>query len=321
VATGLIPDIDAEYRQIREECALLRRDRSVISVRGPDAAEYLQGQITNDVEDLAPGSGRYALLLDRKGHIQADMRVLRLGEDGFQIDTAPGAGPGLLRHLKTYMIGRKVEVDEADPILISLLGPGSTAITGLAPGEEMDFTEAKIAGATCLVAVTDSGLDLFTEPDAAAAVTEQLIADGAVPVSEAAAEIVRVETGRPRLENEMSAGPMPAEAGLVERTVDFNKGCYIGQEPVARLHYRGRPNRFLRGLRLDGPAASGDAVRLGDRELGTIGTAVVSPASGRIGLAILRKEAEPGAEVSVATESGDVSATVVPLPFIGEELP
>ena len=106
---------------------------------------------------------------------------------------------------------------------------------------------------------------------------------------------------------------MPAEAGIVERAVDFTKGCYIGQEPVARLHYRGRPNRHLRGLRFAGSAATGDAVRLGDRDLGTVGTVVLSPASGRIGLAILRKEAEPGATVTVATESGETEATVVDL--------
>jgi folate-binding protein YgfZ len=321
VTTETIPDIDAEYRQIREECALLPRDRAVITVKGPDAAEYLQGQITNDAESLETGSGCYALLLDRKGHVQADMRLLRLGDEEFQIDAAPAAGPGLLRHLRTYMIGREVEVDEADRVLISLLGPGSAATTGLAPGDEMDFTRAKIAGATCLVVATDTGLDLFCDRPAAAEVSAQLVADRAVPVSEAAAEIVRVESGRPRLENEMSAGPMPAEAGLVDRAVDFTKGCYIGQEPVARLHYRGRPNRFLRGLRLDGPAASGDPVRLRERELGTLGTAVVSPASGHIALAILRKEAEPGTEVTVTTQDGEVSATVVTLPFIGEGNP
>ena len=319
MTSELIPDIDAEYRQIREECALLLRERAVISARGPDAAEYLQGQITNDTEQLDPGSGCYALLLDRKGHIKADMRVLRLGDGDFQIDTAPAAGPGLLKHLRTYMIGREVEVDQVERVLISLLGPGSAAATGLAPGDEMDFTEARIAGADCLAVATDSGLDLFCEPAVAATVTEQLVADRAVPVSEAAAEIARVESGRPRLENEMSAGPMPAEAGVVERAVDFTKGCYIGQEPVARLHHRGKPNRFLRGLRLDGPAASGDPVRLGERDLGTIGTVVISPASGRIALAILRKEAEPGAEVSVGTANGEVSASLVPLPFIGGE--
>jgi folate-binding protein YgfZ len=318
VTTELAPDIDAEYRQIREECALLPRGRAVISVKGPDSAEFLQGQLTNDTERLRPGSGCYALLLDRKGHVQADMRVLRLAEDEFRIDAAPAAGASLLKHLKTYMIGRDVTVEEVDRVLISLLGPGSTATTGLAPGDEMDFTGATIAGADCQVVETDLGLDLFCDPEASAAVTAQLLADRAVPVSEAAAEIARVESGRPRLENEMGAGPMPAEAGVVERAVDFEKGCYIGQEPVARLHYRGSPNRFLRGLRLAGAASSGDPVRLGERDLGTIGTAVVSPASGHIALAILRKEAGPGDEVIVETADGDLPATVVTLPFVGE---
>lgn len=290
-------------------------------VTGPDAAEFLQGQITNDAESLASGSGCYALLLDRKGHIQADMRVLRRSEEVFQADTSPAAGPSLFKHLKTYMIGRDVVVEEANLALISLLGPGSTSVSGLAPGDEMDFTEATIAGSECLAVATDSGLDLFCEPQDAAVVTEQLIADRAVSVSEPAAEIVRVESGRPRFENEMAASPMPAEAGVVERTVNFTKGCYIGQESVARLHYRGKPNRFLRGLRLDGPVAEGDSIRLGERDLGTISSTVISPASGRIALAILRKEAEPGAEVSVTAGNGDVTARVVSLPFIGEATP
>ncbi len=112
---------------------------------------------------------------------------------------------------------------------------------------------------------------------------------------------------------------MPAEAGVVERAVDFTKGCYVGQEPVARLHYRGRPNRHLRGLMLDGPVADGDPVRLGERSLGSIGTAVISPASGRIALAILRREAEPGTVVSIESADGETTGTVVDLPFPAAE--
>ena len=113
----------------------------------------------------------------------------------------------------------------------------------------------------------------------------------------------------------MTEAAMPAEAGIVERAVDFTKGCYIGQEPVARLHYRGRPNRHLRGLRLSGPVGRGDTIRNPDRELGTVGTATVSPAFGRIGMAILRKEAEPGDTVTVDSALGEVPAEVVELPF------
>jgi folate-binding protein YgfZ len=111
----------------------------------------------------------------------------------------------------------------------------------------------------------------------------------------------------------MSADHMPAEAGIVERAVDFEKGCYIGQEPVARLHYRGKPNRTLRGLRLSAPVSHGEMLRLGEKEVGTIGTACLSPAHGPIALAIVRREAEPGERLAVG--DGDVTGEVIELPF------
>ncbi|MGA8219116.1 MAG: glycine cleavage T C-terminal barrel domain-containing protein, partial [Solirubrobacterales bacterium] len=106
---------------------------------------------------------------------------------------------------------------------------------------------------------------------------------------------------------------MPAEAGIVERAVDFEKGCYIGQEPVARLHYRGKPNRTLRGLRLSAPAEHGDSLHLGDREVGVIGTASLSPAHGPIALAIVRREATVGERLAVG--DGSTAAEVIELPF------
>jgi len=106
---------------------------------------------------------------------------------------------------------------------------------------------------------------------------------------------------------------MPAEVGIVERAVDFEKGCYIGQEPVARLHYRGKPNRRLCGLRLSAPAQPGATLQLEDREVGSVGTACVSPALGPIALAVVRREAEPGDTVRVG--DGTETAEVVELPF------
>jgi folate-binding protein YgfZ len=111
----------------------------------------------------------------------------------------------------------------------------------------------------------------------------------------------------------MGAETMPAEAGIVEDAVSFTKGCYIGQETVARLHYKGRPNRHLRGLKLSGQAAPGALLRLGEKEVGRLGSAAVSPALGAIGLAIVRREAEPGAELSVGEDG--VTAEVAALPF------
>ena len=311
------PDLDAEYRQIREECGLIERaDRAWLEVTGPDAAGFLQSQVTNETEELAAGSGVYAALLDRKGHLQAEMRILRLDGERYLIDTEATTGPALLKHFSMYKIGRKVEVGETDRALFSLIGPAAVEVTGLTPGSENDFTETVIAGAGCLVVVTALGLDVICDPGSSDAVRAQLEADRAVPVSAEAAEILRVERGRPRFGFDMTEANMPAEAGIVDRAVSFTKGCYIGQEPVARLHYKGRPNRHLRGLRPGGPVAHGDPVRLGDRQLGEVGTAVLSPASGRIALSILRKEAEPGSVVTVETEAGEVEAEVVELPFI-----
>src|SRR3954451_2261658 len=104
-------ELDAQYRQLREEAGLLvREDRGLVAVTGPDGAEYLQGQLTNDVEALAVGQGQYAALLDRKGHMQADMRVLRRAEEEIWIDTEPEALAAALRHLTMYSIGREVAV-------------------------------------------------------------------------------------------------------------------------------------------------------------------------------------------------------------------
>ena len=202
-----------------------------------------------------------------------------------------------------YRVGRDAEV-EAGPeggSLLSLIGPRSRQLAGdVALGPEHAHREVGIGGARCRVVATDLGVDLIVPAGAADAVREHLLDAGAEPVEEPAAEIARVESGRPRLGREIVAGTMPQEAGINERAVSFTKGCYIGQETVARLHYKGKPNRHLRLLRPDREVAGrATRSRLGERELGTVGTAVLSPARGPLALAILRREAEPGAEVVV----------------------
>ena len=309
-------ELDAQYRAMREQAGVLERpERSLISVTGPDGGEFLQGQVTNDTEELEAGHGRYAALLDRKGHIQSDMRVLRIGDDEFRLESEAAPGAGLLKHLSMYKIGRDVEVTDrsAEHSLISLIGPRSRELAGAEVlGDEHEHSEVELGGASCLAVATDLGVDLFTTPGDAAAVREALLEAGAEAVSDEAAEILRVEAGRPRFGRELGPETMPAEAGIVERAVNFEKGCYIGQEPVARLHYRGRPNRMLRGLRLTAPAEFGAGIRNDERDLGTLGTSVVSPARGPIALAVIRREAEPGDTVEL---DGGASAEVVELPF------
>lgn len=311
-------ELDGQYLALREAAGYLdRSDRGMLLVRGSDGAELLQGQLTNDIEALGPDQGCYAALLDRKGRVQADMRVLRLSSGDIWLDTEPQAAAVVARHLGMYRVGLEVKLEDVREswAITSLIGPRAGEASGagsLRPEHAQRRLERD--GLEPLAVATDLGVDLITRTADAPALRDLLGASGAVGVSEAAAEIVRVESGRPRFGKEMSERTIPAEAGINERAVSFTKGCYIGQETVARLHYKGKPNRHLRGLRLAEPASDGDVVRLGERELGTVGTAIVSPAHGPIALAILRREAEPGDEVVV----GDtIDAEVVEPVFDG----
>jgi tRNA-modifying protein YgfZ len=314
--TAIQVELDGQYRALREEAGFLRRDRAALIVGGPDAAEYLQGQLTNDIEALEPSRGCYAALLDRKGHLLSDMRVLRLDAGDLWIDLEPVAAESVLKHLRTYSIGREVDIEDVTDrwAVVSLIGPRSSELAGLEGlGPEHAQRSRQWEDIEVLGVATDLGIDLIVRTDDAAALEALLAAAGGVPVSNEAAEILRVESGRPRLGIDMGSEHMPAEAGIVERAVNFEKGCYIGQEPVARLHYRGKPNRTLRGLRLSGPAAAGDPLRLGEKEVGAVGTASLSPAHGPIALAIVRREAEPGTRLEVG--DGSTTAEVVELPF------
>jgi folate-binding protein YgfZ len=309
-------ELDAQYRQLREECGLLDRSaRGKLIFKGPEAAEYLQGQLTNDIEALAPGEGCYAALLDRKGHMQADMRVLRLAEDEILVDTEAEALPVARRHLEMYKVGREVGVEDVTEAraLLSLIGPRAAELSGSPPLPEHTNEEIAVDGIECLAVGTALGIDLIAAAGDSERLRHSMADAGAVEVSAEAAEILRIEAGTPRFGAEMDPSTMPAEAGIVEAAVNFEKGCYIGQETVARLHYRGKPNRHLRGLRLSAPVAPDAPLRAGEKEVGRVGSSCVSPVFGPIALAILRREAEPGAELAVGEDG--VTARVVDLPF------
>jgi tRNA-modifying protein YgfZ len=310
-------ELDGQYRLLREEAGRTdRSSRAKVTISGPDAAEYLQGQLTNDIEALEPDQGCYAALLDRKGHLQADMRVLHLSSGELWLDLEPEPAPGVVKHLRTYSIGREVEVEDVSDhwAITSLIGPRSAelaGVEGLGPEHAQRFRDWD--GVEVRAVATDLGVDLITRADRTDDLRALLDGAGVAEVDPAAAEILRVESGRPRFGVDMGTEAMPAEAGITERAVDFEKGCYIGQEPVARLHYRGKPNRRLRGLRLSAAGEHGQALHSEDREVGTIGTACLSPSLGPIALAVIRREAEEGAQLTVGDDG--VTAEVVELPF------
>lgn len=298
-----------EYELLQHSVGLVdRSDRGKLLLSGSEAAEFLQGQVTNDVEGLAAGAGCYALLLTHKGKVRTDMRVLR-GEDWILLDTEPHGLPPLARTVEMYGIGRDVSARDvsAERSILSLIGPAARGRLDVAPPDQ---EHAFVDGEHGLYVATDLGVDVIAPADSVGGLHGVL---GVDPVSLETAECLRIESGRPRLGVDMDDTTIPQEAGLNERAVSFDKGCYVGQETVARLHYRGKPNRHLRGLRLSAPASTGDAVRAADREVGSVGSSCVSPAHGPVALVLLRREAEPGDTVTVGEEGNE--AEVVALPF------
>ena len=308
----------AEHRALSEGCGLLdRSERGKLALTGPDAKTFLNGQVTNEIEALQAGCGCYAAFLTPKGKMLGDLRVLDLGEE-LWLDTERAALQELFNMIRRYRVGYDFELHKRtlERGLLSLIGPRAREVAEARDlgSDEHDNLAADLDGLTVTLVATDVGVDLICDSARTAALRQALERRGAAAVSETAAECLRVELGRPRYGVDMDETTIPQEAGLNQRAVSFTKGCYVGQETVARLHYRGRPTRHLRGLRLTGPAATGEPIRLGDREVGRLGTVALSPSHGPIALALLRREAEPGATVAVG-DSGAVTGEVVELPF------
>jgi folate-binding protein YgfZ len=254
-------------------------DRSCIRATGPDAAAYLQSMVSNDVDLAQPGGGVYALLLTPKARVIADLEVFNVG-DALVIAAPSARRDEVLATLLRSRFRRKLELE-----------PSGHAVVW---GE------------------TEGGLATLETP----AGPHVLVAERPATAGDPAAwEVARVEAGVPSYGREFDGDSMPAEASLDEQAVSFTKGCYPGQEPVARLHYRGRANRGLRGLELrgDGLPDQGAPVVAGEREVGRITTPVISPTYGPIALAVLRREVADGDEVTV----GGTPAVVRSLPFHG----
>jgi folate-binding protein YgfZ len=220
-----------------------------------------------------------------------------------------------------YKIGRRVDIADrtGERALLSLIGPAAEQVArdalGLAqlPATEHEFVEHELGGAPAVVVRTDLGLDFLIDAPHGERAVETLVGHGAAIVGETAAEILRIEGGRPRYGADMGPENLPAEVGVVERAVSFTKGCYVGQEPVARMHYKGRPNRHLRGVELEHALAGGEELFAGEKPVGRVTSACVSPALGPIALALVRREVAPGDEVSVGQNGNP--ARIVELPF------
>jgi folate-binding protein YgfZ len=307
----------SEYRTITEACGLLdRSERGKLALTGSDARSFLQGQVSNDVEALMPGTGAYAAFLTPKGKMLGDLRILDADHE-LLLDTERLSLQELFNVIRRFSIGYDVQLHKRtlECGLLSLVGPDAVALAGTPALAEDEHLHARVSigGVSARAIRTDVGIDLLCESSETKALHDALEQAGAVPVSGEVVDCLRVEHGRPRYGIDLDDTVIPQEAGLNARAVSFTKGCYVGQETVARLHYRGKPNRHLRGLKSSAPLSSGDQLSLAGRTVGRVGSVAISPRLGPIALALVRKEAGPGSTVSVGSDA--VSASVLELPF------
>ncbi len=315
-----IDTLAADYRAITEACGLLdRSERGKLALSGAEAATFLQGQVSNDIERLTPGTGCYAAFLTPKGKMLGDVRILATGDE-LLLDTERSALQALFNMIRRFSLGYQVELHKrtVERGLLSLIGPEAAQLAGaggLGSDEHAHVViEVPGTGVRARAIRTDVGVDLLCAAADTDALRSGLEDAGAVTVGEAAGECLRIEHGRPRYGTDLDDTVIPQEAGLNERAVSFTKGCYVGQETVARLYYRGKPNRQLRGLRLSGPAEAGEELSYDGRTVGRVTSVASSPRFGSIALGFVRREAPVGSTVSVGT-AGEVTAEVIELPF------
>ena len=253
------------------------RPRSFVVVRGPEAASYLNRMVSNEVEALAVGESCEALLLTPKARIVAPLRAWRRADDDFLLLTEPEAGERLLRELLRSRFAAKCEIALEEHRSVVVLG-----------AEELVLNQHQV------VVNLDYGVPAVELVDADPP-------EGAEPIAEEDLERLRILARTPRLGRELDDRVMPAEAGLEHRSISFTKGCYPGQEPVARLHFRGHPNRGLRVVVLDaGELPPYDAELVHDgKAVGRITSAARDPERGMVALAYVRREVPAGSRLEL----------------------
>ena len=251
---------------------MARRKRDFVRVAGADAEDYLQRMLSQDVA-MPVGDAREALLLTARARVIAPMIVLRRSHDDYLLSTEPGLGERIAAELRRARFAAQVDVE---PELHE---------AHLVFGQRPDGVAYPVA---------DFGEEAWETLDTP-------FPEDAGTLDDRALEVMRIRARTPATGREIDDRVLPAEAGLTERAVSFTKGCYPGQEPVARLHYRGRANRGLRVLALDGEPPAYDApLELDGKDVGRVTSAVADPAGGVLALAYVRREVPPDAELELA---------------------
>ncbi|MGE5727888.1 MAG: YgfZ/GcvT domain-containing protein [Gemmatimonas sp.] len=330
-------NIAAEYAALDEGAMLVDRTvRGRMRFDGTKAAEMLTGLVTNDVLALSPGHGQYAAALSPKGRIVADVRIFARA-DHLLVDVPPRARAGWEALIRKYINPRVVPYLDvgaemrqvaiagvaARAILSGAAGLAREALAALVPYAHID---AEIGGRPAMIVrmpdLHADGYEIFFPADAVGAGGQRLTAGGATPGGLLAWEIARIENGRPEWGIDIDETTIPQEANFEElHAISYTKGCYTGQEVVARIHFRGHVNRHLRGLRLghsEPPQEHSAVLSLEGKQIGDVRSSALSPRMGAIALIMVRREIELESTVNVEGESATTQGQVVSLPFARE---
>lgn len=311
--------------------------RSRLCLTGTDRQKFLNGQVTNNLKDLPPGRGCYAALITARGKMQSDLNIYIL-ENEILLDFEPGLSLAIAQRLEKYVIAEDVQIVDVAPLygLLTLQGPkAAEALQRLGldltiPAEPFQFSTSRTDSLGEIYIMNQprtgrAGFDLFVPTASLAAVADKLVAaareTGGGPVGWEALEMARLEAGIPRFGVDIDETNLPPEAGLDDRAISYNKGCYIGQEIIARIRTYGQVAKSLRGLRLESIGGTlpqkGEKLFLDGKDAGYVTSAAVSPSLGfPIALGYVRRQAnQVGARLQIGTPAGPGSATIVELPF------
>jgi folate-binding protein YgfZ len=261
-------------------------DRDAVTVRGPDSATYLQGQLSQDVAALPDGASTWSWVLQPAGKVDALVRVTRVGPDEFLLDVDGGFGGSLVARLARFKLRTKADIEQEGWRALRVLDRRPEEVDLVAPWADLVRFEVRADGSWGAAPAVD-----LWGPDVA-------VPDGATLVDAGALEVARIEAGVPKMGAELTERTIPAETGLVEGTVSFTKGCYTGQELVARIDSRGsNVPRHLRRLRSAVPLEVGADLVAGGKVVGAVTSAAATP-DGWVGLGYVGRGVEPPADVT-----------------------
>jgi len=300
--------------------------RGQVAVAGPERAAFLHGLLTNDTASLVPGRGCYAAWLTPQGRMLCDLHVLESG-DMMLLDVPAADVIQIADRLEQFHFTEDVEIAVLDTLRsVWVHGPSAARVLGHEEYEswaQYQNARVELAGAPVVLARIDQlgvpGFVIFTDAQQQDEVTRAVAGQGALHATPAMLEAARIEARYPIFGIDMTSDTIPLEAGIEERAISLTKGCYVGQEVIIRVLHRGhgRVARKLVTVKLEAPGVEAGAKVLdGERAVGFVTSAAVSPQSGPIALAYVHRDlATEGARVAVETPSGHVSGVVAVQPL------